>query len=98
LTTISTAPDMVGTLDIVGVSSTPVENMRPFSTAQTATQLPLDARFSLTSDICEPGVGWGGCEQISRLVNNSGSSPDYCRAANCQDSHRDDHPGVSDSR
>ena len=54
--------DIARTLDIVGVSSTPVDNVREFSTAFPADKERLLGSFSLTTDTDSQGLGWQGCE------------------------------------
>ena len=49
-----------------------------------------DATFSLTTDTRGGGVGWQGCEQIPRLVDNSGSSSDYFCSAHRASALRND--------
>lgn len=49
-TTIYLVPDKASTLDIVGVSSTPVENFGPFSTVVWRALIALHTTISLTTD------------------------------------------------
>jgi hypothetical protein len=49
-TTIYLVPDKASTLDIVGVSSTPVENFGPFSTVVWRALFALNTTISLTTD------------------------------------------------
>jgi hypothetical protein len=50
------ASDIARTLDIVGVSSTPVDNLREFSTAFPADKERLHGSFSLTTDTHSQGL------------------------------------------
>ena len=49
-TTIYLVPDKASTQDIVGVSSTPVENFGPFSTVVWRAFIALNTTISLTTD------------------------------------------------
>jgi hypothetical protein len=55
-TTIYLVPDKASTLDIVGVSSTPVDNFCPFSTGLWRDHLPSKTTISLTTDTKGKGV------------------------------------------
>lgn len=89
-TTIYLVSGKASTQDIVGVSSTPVENFGPFSTVVWRALIALNPTISLTTDTSPFRVEWGDCEKLRQPVENSGRGPTHRRTAHRQVPSRHD--------